>query len=73
MIYQKREYDINEKKLSAVKAETKIINALNNKEIFDMVYGQSPDKRKKILEMISEKRCFTLAYYTSNKGGRISV
>ena len=46
IISQKREYDIDEKKLSAVKAGTKKRNSLRNKEIFDMVYGELPDKRK---------------------------
>ena len=49
-------YDIDKKKPSAVKAETKTrINSLRNK-IFDMVYTGNRLKRiKKLLEMISEK------------------
>ena len=55
IVAQKRQYDIDEKKLSAAKGEMKKRNLSRNKNIFDKIYAESTERRRKLLEIISEK------------------
>ena len=55
IIAQTRQYDVDDKKLSAAKLKLKRRNSERNKNIFDGIYDESTEKRKKLLEIISEK------------------
>ena len=55
IIAQKRQYDIDEKKLSAAKGEMKKRILSRNKDIFDKIYVESTERRRKLLEIISKK------------------
>ena len=55
IIDQKRSYEVNEKNLAEVKTRMKKQKTTRNKKTFNEIHIESSDKRKKLLEIISEK------------------
>ena len=55
IIDQKRSYEVNEKDLAEVKTRMKKQKTTRNKKTFNEIHIESSDKRKKLLEIISEK------------------
>ena len=63
IIDQKRSYEVNEKNLAEVKTRMKKQKTTRNKKTFNEIHIESSDKRKKLLEIISEKRA--LLWFTT--------
>ena len=73
IIDQKRSYEVNEKDLAEVKTRMKKQKITRNKKTFNEIHIESSDKRKKLLEIISEKGASLWHTTFSNQGRRISA